>query len=484
MVNNPVIVWFSRDLRLSDHPALHAAVAGGAPVIPVYVLDEESAGRWRIGGASRWWLANSIRSLAGDLASLGSRLILRRGNSAEALARLAEQTGAVAVYWTRPYEPHARVMETQVRAALQKLGITSKRFCGRLLFQPEAVTTGQGTPYKVFAAFYKACLAGDPPGSPLPAPQELRCPENWPESEALSDWQLEPNAPDWAGGLRETWMPGETGARTRLRSFLDEGAGNYDKLRNRPDLCGTSRLSPHLAFGEISPREVWHALQAKAECDGHTARGVASFLRELVWREFCYHQLFHWPDLPDEPWQSEFKRFPWNAGKKALRRWQRGQTGFPIVDAGMRQLWHTGWMHNRVRMITASFLVKDLMISWREGEAWFWDTLVDADLANNSAGWQWVAGSGPGAAPYFRVFNPVLQAARFDPEGAYVRRWVPELAKLPDRHIHAPWQAPARVLEAAGVKLGQDYPTPIVDHAVACRRALQAYRETREAGNG
>jgi len=479
MVNAPTIVWFTRDLRLSDNPAMAAAAKAG-PVVPVYILQGDDA-PWSPGGASKWWLAQSLRALARDLEAAGSRLILRRGDPASVLTDLTREVGAGAVHWTRAYEPELIEAQDAARRALDNASVAVKRFGGRLLFEPEDVATKDGSPYKVFTPFYKTCLARGVYSRPLAAPARLHAPADWPDSERLDDWALEPTKPDWAEGLRETWTPGEQGARARLSWFLDNVAGQYNKLRNRPGIDGTSRLSPYLSFGEISPRTVWYAAQACADADGRAESGIRAFLSEIVWREFSYHLLFHWPDLPDTSWKPEFRDFPWAEDRNGLRAWQRGRTGYPIVDAAMRQLWEIGWMHNRARMITASFLIKDLLIPWQAGEAWFWDTLVDADLASNSAGWQWTAGSGADAAPYFRVFNPVLQGAKFDPEGDYVRRYVPEVAPLPGKHIHAPWEAPANVLREAGVRLGETYPAPIVDHAEARKRALAAYDNIKAA---
>ena len=478
MVSSTTVLWFTRDLRLCDHPALNAAIRRG-PVVPVFILQDDEAVRWPLGGASRWWLAQSLRALGRELAGRGSGLILRRGDPATILPLLAQETGAGAVYWTRAYEHDLIRAQEDARAALEASGVTVKRFGGRILFEPEDVATKDGAPYKVFTPFHKAILShGDPP-DPLAAPDTLSAPKTWPESDALESWDLEPTKPDWAGGLRTIWGPGEHGARERLDWFLGEAAAHYDGMRDRPDVDGTSRLSPHLTWGEISPRQVWHAAQPHAE--GGSRKGVESFLSEIVWREFSYHLLFHWPELPDTSWRAEFRDFPWDDDRKALRAWQRGKTGYPIVDAAMRQLYEIGWMHNRCRMITASFLIKDLLLPWQWGEEWFRDTLVDADLASNSAGWQWAAGSGADAAPYFRIFNPVRQGERFDPKGDYVRHYVPELANMPAKHIHAPWQAPAAVLAEAGVRLGGTYPEPIVDHSAARKRALAAF-ETIKRG--
>ncbi len=475
----PILLWFRQDLRLADHRALAAAIAAGRPVIPVYVLDDETPGLWKMGGASRWWLHNSLEALASDLEGLGSRLIFKRGSSRDLIIELMEETGADSVYVSRSYEPWARALEEDLAENLESRGWTLHRFQGALLFEPETPKTKAGDPFRVFTPFYKACLSLGAPKPPLPRPKSsLSAPADWPGSEGLDDWGLLPRSPDWTGGLREAWQPGEAGAEARLSAFLDEAMTGYSEKRDRPDQLGTSRLSPHLHFGEISPHRCWQAVENRlaAGGGGKDANGSRSFLRELVWREFSYHLLFHWPDLPTKAFRPEFEEFPWDKDEAAIRAWQRGLTGYPIVDAGMRELWETGWMHNRVRMITASFLIKDLLIPWQVGEKWFWDTLVDADLASNSASWQWVAGSGADAAPYFRVFNPVLQGRKFDPKGDYVRRYVPELAKLDARHLHAPWEAPAEALKAAGITLGDTYPKPIVDHGHARQRALQAYQ--------
>jgi deoxyribodipyrimidine photo-lyase len=474
-----VVHWFRRDLRLEDNVALQAAAARGA-VVPVYVFDEDRP--WQPGGASRWWLDKSLHSLAHDLSAAGSRLILVRGRPADVLPRLARDLEADAVTLTRLYEPHERGEEAAVNRALAAVGVDCRRFGGSLLFEPEAIRTGTGTPFKVFTPFAKACFSAPAPARPQPAPGRLAAPPVWPNAEAIESLGLHPRNPDWSTGLGEQWRPGEAGAKALLDRFLSEAVADYADHRDRPDLAATSRLSPHLHFGEISPRRCWHAARALAEADGRRARGLEKFLSELLWREFAHHLLFHFPSLPEQPLRPEFAAFPWRDDPSSLRAWQRGRTGYPIVDAGMRELWMTGWMHNRVRMIVASFLVKDLLVPWQQGAAWFWDTLVDADLANNAASWQWVAGCGADAAPYFRIFNPVTQGQKFDPDGAYVRRYVPELARLPTAHLHAPWLAPAGALAEAGIRLGRDYPVPIIDHAKARSRALAAYEQIRAAG--
>lgn len=476
MTASPILLWFRQDLRLADNRALAAACETGRPVLPVYILDDESPGVWRMGGASRWWLHHSLAALARDLSQFGCPLVLRRGPTVETLERLIGESGAEAVYATRAYEPWARVAEKK----LAETGVGFKRFAGSLLFEPEALTTKSGTPFRVFTPFWKACRAGPPPKPLLPRPVAIAAPNAVPASDRLEDWALLPTRPDWAGGLREAWRPGEAGARNRLADFLDGPVADYADDRDRPDRAGTSRLSPHLHFGEISPQQCWHAAAARIDAAPETAQGAESFLRELAWREFSYHLLHHWPDLPEVPFQPRFAAMGWADDAASLSAWQRGRTGIPIVDAGLRELWRAGWMHNRVRMIAASLLIKNLQIDWRAGEAWFWDTLVDADLANNAAGWQWIAGSGADAAPYFRIFNPVLQGRKFDPDGTYVGRFVPELAKLPAKHIHAPWEAPADVLAAAGVRLGETYPEPIVDLRMSRQRALDSYAALRE----
>ena len=475
------IVWFRNDLRVADHAALAAAVAGaeaeGGAVLPVFVLDE--ADGWAPGGASRWWLHHSLRTLAADLGKRGAPLVLRRGRALDLIPRLAAEAKATAVHVGAAAEPASRRIDRALAEALPRQGTALRRHRTTMLFNPDKVRTQSGGPYGVYTPFSRACFALGPP-EPFPAPARIPGAAP-PQSDRLEDWALPPGGPgsrepDWAGGLRETWTPGAAGAEARLAAFLKDGLARYGDRRNLPGIASTSALSPHIHFGEISGPTVWHAAVAAA---GNAGKGLETFLKELLWREFSIHLLWHNPALPDAPLRPEFARMPWREDRAALRAWQRGQTGVPIVDAGMRQLWRTGWMHNRVRMIVASFLAKHLLIPWQEGERWFWDTLVDADLAANSASWQWVAGSGADAAPYFRIFNPVLQGTKFDADGAYVRRFVPELAKLDAAHLHVPWEAPEAALRAAGVVLGQTYPHPIVDLAEGRRRALAAYEAIR-----
>lgn len=473
---SPCIVWFRDDLRLSDHPALHAAAKTGAPVICLYVFDEQSARP--LGGAARWWLAQSLRALQASLASMGAALVLRRGPAAKVIAGLARETGAGAVFWNGIAQaPHQAVAE-EVAAALAETGVGSQTLPGDLLAAPAAIRNKEGRSLRVFTPFWRRVQAlGDPP-KPLPAPKTLAAAADI-ASDTIEAWRLEPVSPDWAGGLRETWKPGERSAQARLNAFLESAVAGYSVQRDRPDRHGTSGLSPHLRFGEISPRQVWHAARFAAAERPALAADIGKFLAELGWREFCRHLLFDVPDLATRNLQPAFDAFPWKRDDRALRAWQRGQTGYPIVDAGMRELWHTGVMHNRVRMVAASFLVKHLLIDWREGEQWFWDTLVDADPGSNPANWQWVAGSGADAAPYFRVFNPILQGEKFDPDGGHVRRWLPELAQLPAGLIHRPWSAAPLELKSAGVELGTTYPEPIIDHRQGRERALKAYAKVR-----
>jgi len=464
---------FRNDLRLKDNPAWTAAVRAGDPVLPLFILDEEDD--WGPGSASRWWLHHSLSALAADIKAAGGKLYLRRGDSVSLLGEIVERTSVSRIVFSRGYEPRQRAVEQAIYDTWHE-HYEVKRYGSYLLFEPEQVLNGQGLPYKVFTPFWKACLAQPAPAlSQSVAPGKVKFYQPQTGTDRLADWGLLPTRPDWADGLRDNWQPGEAGARQQLRAFLKTALASYGSDRDRPDYEGTSRLSPHLHFGEISPNRVWHEVKKHSDGDKALQKQGMSYLRELGWREFSNHLLYNWPELPSQPFRPEFSEFPWQEDAQALRAWHHGQTGYPIVDAGMRQLWHSGWMHNRVRMIVGSLLVKHLLIHWRHGEDWFWDTLVDADLANNSAGWQWVAGSGADAAPYFRVFNPILQGKKFDPDGDYVRRWVPELKQLDSKYIHTPWEADPDTLAAAGIELDKDYPRPIIDHADGRKRALQAF---------
>jgi deoxyribodipyrimidine photo-lyase len=472
------IHWFRADLRLADNPALLSA-AEGERMVALFIEETNTKHRPR-GGASRWWLHHSLERLARNLKEKGGELILLRGDSRVLIPQIAASLGADRITWNRRYSEAERETDAAIKSALTAAGIEATSFNGAMLYEPMEIRTQAGGPMRVFTPFWKACRALREPAAPLPAPQRLPPPPagNIPSRLALADLRLLPTTPDWAGGIRESWAPGEASAASRLAAFIDGPLDGYGENRDRPDRPSTSRLSPHLAFGEISPRQIWHALEA-ARLSGETrasGRDAEKFFSELGWREFSTHLLFHFPYLPRDNHQPRFDAFPWRDEPAARRAWQRGLTGYPMVDAGMRELWQTGFMHNRVRMIAASFLIKHLMQDWRAGEAWFWDTLVDADAANNAASWQWVAGSGADAAPYFRIFNPFSQGEKFDPEGLYIRRFVPELAALPDKFIHRPWEAPPGVLKAAGVTLGETYPAPIVDHDRARERALAAFK--------
>jgi len=466
----PIIVWFRQDLRLTDNPALIAAHKTGQPIIPLYILDDINSGEWKMGAASRWWLHESLTALN---KSLDNNLCLENGDASEILQTLVKQTGAKAIYWNRCYEPWRIARDKQIKQTLTEQDIDAKGFNGSLLFEPHNALKDDGTPYRVFTPFYKkGCLARTPPREPQPAPKNLNIKNH--KSLSLNDLNLLPKV-DWHKNLAPHWTPGEQGAKKRLQDFLENGLKGYKEDRNHPMKKNVSRLSPHLHYGEISPNQAWYAARPAMVAQSCEADGE-HFLSELGWREFSNSLLFHFPDMPRNPLQNKFSAFPWRDDKQSLKRWQKGQTGYPIVDAGMRELWQTGYMHGRTRMIVGSFLVKNLMLHWHHGEEWFWNTLLDADLANNSASWQWIAGCGADAAPYFRIFNPITQGKKFDTDGSYVRKYVPEIAKLPDKYLHNPWEAPDNVLEYAQIELGKNYPKPIVDLKASRERALAAFK--------
>jgi len=456
----PALVWFRQDLRLADNPALAFAARSGRPLVCLYILDDETPGQWAWGGAARWWLHHSLDRLDKSLTRHGGHLVLRRGDAGKILASILKETGAELLVWNRCYEPFAVVRDTTLKKQFTDNEIAVESFNASLLFEPWEIATKDGKPFRVFTPFWNALRQQNEPGKPQAALGSLHFAPRI-KSDRLGDWDLLPTKPDWAKGF--DWTPGEASARRALSSFLDE-IGNYAAARDLPGKDGTSRLSPHLNFGEIGPRQIWHAVKPHAHARG---QGAQTFLKELGWREFCAQLLFYNSELPDEPLDKRFAKFEWRRNKKDFDAWRQGRTGIPIIDAGMRQLWRTGWMHNRVRMITASFLIKHLGIHWKDGEEWFWDTLVDSGLANNAANWQWVAGSGADAAPFFRVFNPVLQGEKFDPKGEYVRRFVPELKKVPEKYIHQPWKLP---------EPPANYPNPIVDLAQGRDRALKAFK--------
>ena len=479
------IVWLRRDLRVTDQPALHHAATHHDQVVPVFVYAPDEETHWQPGAASRWWLHHSLLAVSESFAKLGSPLIVRRGASLATLRALVAETGADAVYWNRLYEPAAMARDARIKEALRADGLTAESFNGALLFEPWQLKTGAGDPYRVYSPMFRAAEARfDEVRRPLPAPKKLTAPANPMQSEAVESLALLPVIP-WDSGFYEHWQPGEKGALKRLEQFAEKPIATYKDLRDQPALDGAvSGLSPHLHFGELSPNQAFiRAQQAQSELTGAGAHGnIHHFVKELCWREFSHHLLYHYPHTTSEPMYPKFADFPWRKPEDYaddLKAWQQGRTGIPIVDAGMRQLWVSGTMHNRVRMIVASFLTKNLLIPWQEGAQWFWDTLVDASLPQNTLGWQWSAGCGADAAPYFRIFNPVLQGEKFDADGSYVRTWVPELATAPGKFIHRLWEAPSDVRRAAGIALDSPYARPIVDLMQSRDRALAAYSKIK-----
>ena len=469
------VVWLREDLRLTDNPALHFAASQG-DVCPVFIYPEG------LGAASYWWLHHSLTKLSNDLSEFGITLILKTGDATQVLANICEGLSATRLVWNRVYSPQGVEAGRQVKEYFSESAIELKSFSAQLLIEPTQILTKQGTPFKVFTPFWRNCLStlAVKPGLDIPIFSQAEDPPKVNlNSERLIDWALLPTAPDWSTGIAQRWRPGELGAQTRWQAFLDGGVTNYKEGRDIPSEENTSMLSPHLAFGEISPRQIWfdtHAAMAAGELDSSNGN---KFLSEIGWREFSRYLLIHFPHIINQPFNPRFSDFPWEQNTELLTAWKTGQTGYPIVDAGMRELWHTGYMHNRVRMVAASFLSKHCLVDWRVGMNWFWDTLVDADIGNNTASWQWVAGCGADASPYFRIFNPVLQGEKFDKEGSYIKKWVPELNNLPQKFIHKPWDADPMTLSRAGVVLGDNYPKPVVEHKYARERALAAYQEIR-----
>ncbi|MGA1204406.1 MAG: cryptochrome/photolyase family protein [Opitutales bacterium] len=468
-----VIVWFRKDLRLEDNPAWGRAVATGQPVVPVYIHSIGEASGWEPGAASRWWLHHALKDLAAQLEKTGSRLILRSGIPAQVLEELVQESGSTGVYWNRCYEPWRVREDGRLKTALSKRGLDVWSGNGSLLREPWEVATAQGGAYKVYTPFARA-LTRMPIQGPLGTLGPPAVPDRWPNGDALDSLSLLPAVP-WDAGLAKAWIPSRKVGLECLGNFIETALGPYDRDRDYPGIDGTSRLSPYLQWGQIGPREV---VARVSHCPDSS--GKATFLKELYWREFANHVLYHFPDTTERPLQPAFGQFPWRHESAELKLWHEGKTGYPIVDAGMRQLWQTGWMHNRVRMIVASFLVKHLLHSWKAGARWFWDTLVDADLANNTLGWQWAGGCGADAAPYFRVFNPIIQGRKFDPEGRYIRRYVSELESVPVRHIHAPWGMTQTEQEQSHCRIGRDYPQPVIEHTEGRARALAAWKEFRK----
>ncbi|MEO0497868.1 MAG: deoxyribodipyrimidine photo-lyase [Pseudomonadota bacterium] len=471
------IVWFRNDLRLADNPALLAASRAAKYVIPLFIFDETSDGIRPLGGAARWWLHHALTDLSANLQDqYSAKLVLRRGPAFDVLSDVVKEVGASAVHWNRRYGPAEQAVDSQIKRSLTQSGVAATSHQGALLHEPAKVLTGNNGPYRVYTPFWKNLSAGPEPRAPLPRPQALPSPPGAVASDELESWKLLPTKPDWAGGLRESWTVGEDAAHQRADDFMQTALFDYGNARDVPSIDGTSAMSPYLRWGHISPYQLWDKCRRAAR--GRENSSTETYRKELVWREFSYHLLYHFPTIGTANHQQKFNHFPWRDSREnadELRAWEKGRTGYPIVDAGMRQLYHTGWMHNRVRMIVGSLLVKHLLFDWKEGEAWFWDTLVDADPASNSAGWQWIGGSGADAAPYFRVFNPITQGEKFDPDGHYVRKWVPELSQLPNKVIHQPWTASLVQLREAAVKLGDTYPRPIVEHKFGRERALDAF---------
>ena len=464
------IVWFRQDLRLTDNPALSSAVTAGA-VLPIYILDDTVSRP--MGSASKWWLHQSLNAIQDSL----DGLILRRGQPLPILTELAQISGANAVYWNRRYDPDSITKDKHIKRQLESININVRTFNASLLNEPWQIATKSGTPFRVFTSYWKAACAR-PLAKPLPSIMPFSVFKT-DASENLKDWNLAPLNPNWATDWNNYWKPGEVGAQARLHDFLIFQLDGYGKQRDCPSLQATSCLSAHLRFGEISPLQILTSVNNYVTKKPELSDDKSKFLSQIGWREFSYHLLYHFPSLTKENLRPAFDDYPWRVSPKDLKLWQKGKTGYPLVDAGMRELWKTGSMHNRVRMIVASFLVKHLRINWREGEAWFWDTLLDADAANNPVSWQWVSGSGADAAPYFRIFNPVLQARKFDPHGNYIKQWCPELSALDTKWIHAPWEASSTSLSNSGITLGTDYPLPMVAHTEARNAALHAYSTIR-----
>lgn len=472
------LLWFRQDLRLEDNPTLQAALRLGEPIIPIYIYSPEEEGEWCPGGASQWWLHHSLLSLKQSLQQRGSDLLIVKGPIVETLARLQVETRANALVFSQRYEPAGQTQTERVLSWAATSGVKAHLLHSALLFEPGSILNQSGKPFQVFTPFWRHCLTMMGQWDTLPVPGTIPAPKVFPEGHPIDSLGLLPRIA-WDTAFYSSWKPGEAGAKLALETFLNAVAVDYASDRDRPDKVGTSRLSPHLHFGEISPKAIAMAVQAAIAKEPHVKTGAEKFFAEVGWREFGYHLLFHFPHTTQTPLRPEFLQFPWADNSDHLLAWQKGLTGYPIVDAGMRELWATGWMHNRVRMVVASFLVKHLLLPWQAGAAWFWDTLVDADLASNTLGWQWAGGCGADAAPYFRVFNPILQGLKFDPNGDYVRRWIPELTALPNQYIHTPWEAPPLVLKAAGITLSQHYPEPLVDHSEARARALAAFQSLK-----
>ena len=468
------IMWFRQDLRVKDNPALNAACDMGK-IVPIYIYDDTAPNGREPGGASKWWLHHSLSSLN---KRLNGHLQIFKGDPQTLIPNLMKSFNAKGIFWNRCYEPWQINRDKTIKKTLIEHDYEAHSCNGSLLWEPMKVLKKDGTPYRVFTPYYKkGCLQVEEPRYPKAPPARITYADVDNDSDGLTSLDLIPSI-NWDATIEKEWSPGEDGAADNLADFIENSVRKYKDGRDIPSANGTSRLSPHLHFGEVSPNQVWYAIKDKF--GNSEDKSIETYLSELGWREFSYYLLFHFPTLPNKNFNEKFDKFPWRTDAKALKAWQKGNTGIPIVDAGMRELWQTGYMHNRVRMIVGSFLVKNLLLSWHEGERWFWDTLLDADLASNSASWQWVAGSGADAAPYFRIFNPILQGEKFDKKGNYVRKYCPELKKLSDKYIHKPWEAPSAILKDAGIELGKEYPKPIVDLKASRQRALDAFQTLKE----
>lgn len=467
------IVLFQRDLRLADNPAFHAACERGK-IVPVFVLRDHNE-KWPMGSASQWWLHHSLTALNHHLNEFDARLLTyQHQDTASAIKALSKHVNADAVFWNRRYAPDEIIADTQLKQELKVAGLTVKSFNGSLLNEPWTILNKQELPYKVFTPYWRECCRQSNISDALPIPTSITMPSGDISGDSLEKFNLLPTTPDWSTGIKARWEPGEKSAAKKWQLFLENSINQYEDARNIPSISGTSYLSPHLAFGEISPRQIWHDVMSEQVFQ--KSKNLDRYLSEIGWREFSYYQLYHFPHILESSFNIKFDHFPWLENPSALKAWQRGMTGYPIVDAGMRELWHTGYMHNRVRMIVASFLCKDLLIHWQEGAKWFWDTLVDADIASNTASWQWTAGCGADAAPFFRIFNPMTQGEKFDGEGIYTRKWIPELASMPNKYLQKPWEAPKDVMQSINMTLGKDYPLPIVDHKIARVDALERFK--------
>jgi len=478
MSESITLYWIRRDFRLQDNAALNAAILRGNPVLPVFLCEQEAENAtWGSGAASRWWMHRALEEASATWCLLGGQLVIRSSRDPlVTLLELCQQSGAEQVVWNRRYEVSLRELDARVKRGLREMGIGAESFQDALLVEPQTIGTADGKPYKVYTPFWKACQNREPE-TPIAVPlNQLRLVKSPLQSASIESLNLLPGQA-WYKKLDATWRVGEAAGLALMHAFIRESAPFYDRRRDLPGENGTSRLSPYLHWGHVGPRTVAHALKLAQDVK---VGGPLVYLKELYWREFAYNVLYHFPHTPNEPLRPEFKHFPWQPDAVVLKRWQRGETGYPIVDAGMRELYATGWMHNRVRMVVASFLVKHLLQPWQDGARWFWDTLVDADLASNTLGWQWSAGCGADAAPYFRIFNPMLQSRKFDADGRYLRRWLPELKSLPAEYLHAPWDTPNAILQSAGIHMGKDYPTPIIDHPTGRSRALGAFSRLKQ----